>query len=516
MTVRARQPVLWTLCALATWSGCSDDATTDPRVPSGTPIASFLIRATSFTIGAEITVDAAASIDEGDPELLRVRWDWEDDGIWDTELSNTKTESHRYFEPGPKTIRLEVRDPDENSATTTESFTIADNTPPTAAFTVTPGVVAAGTVVEVDASPSTDAEDPSVLEVRWDWEDDGAWDTEFMTGRTANHRYDSPGSNPIRLEVRDAAGSTAQTTRSLVVVPTRTDGLVPVPAGVFTMGSDPGEGFEDERPERQPSLSGFLIGAYEVSNVRYAAALDRALARGEIVVVPGDLYGRVLGEGKVQVYLDMDARTAPDVIPSNECHVSFDGKSFGVDPGWEDFPVVGLSWFGAAAFCNWWSEDEGFAPCYDIQTWACDFEADGYRLPTEAEWEKAARGGDERDYPWGGPVDCDHAAYFPCDQVLKSVDDPAYLVGASPFGCMHMAGNVEEWCNDWYGTDYYNVGSVPDPRGPSTGTQRVTRGGSFASTEPFVRCAFRGSRSPSGRTPDGISVFIGFRPVRQP
>lgn len=500
--------------------GCSEDKSTDPPPNNGNaaPVASFVVSVPTVGANVAILVDASGSTDDQDPAALEVRWDWQDDGIWDTGFSTQKTRSHTYSTAGTKRIRLEVRDAGGLTSTATQTIEVTENGPPTASFAVNPSMGDTETMFELDASGSSDPDDDaSSLEVRWDYDDDGVWDTEFQATLTSTHRFELGGGYRIRLEVRDQAGATATSSQQVMVFPTELDGMVLVPAGTFVMGSDAGEGYEDERPERRPSISAFWIGAYEVSNARYAEALGRALQQGEIEVVPGPLYGAVHGTGGGVLYLDMDAATLPNVIPPNECRITFEDGVFGVEPGYEDHPVVGVSWFGAAAFCNWLSAADGLAPCYDIETWTCDFDASGYRLPTEAEWEKAARGtADERVYAWGNSYDCAHANGWTCVRATVAVQDRDYWIGASPFGCVHMIGNVSEWCQDWYDRSYYQNQSGSNPRGPASGNQRVVRGGSFATfVQDFMRCASRDSCPPSGWVVDSMDVFNGIRPVRR-
>jgi formylglycine-generating enzyme required for sulfatase activity len=270
------------------------------------------------------------------------------------------------------------------------------------------------------------------------------------------------------------------------------------------MGSDPGEWGPDEEPEHQPHISDFLIDKYEVTNIMYADGLNWAMAQGLIEVQSYGTYGGVFKAGPGETYLDMEER-----VGGSECRVTWDGEVFDVEIWWENHPIVGVTWYGAAAYCNWRSGMEGRSPCYDTSTWECDFGADGYRLPTEAEWEKAARGtADERNYPWGEGINCSLCNRHGCLYNTAMVCDPEFLDGASPYGCLHMAGNVWEWCNDWYDNEYYWESPQYDPRGPATGIERTLRGASWL-VEGLPRVALR-----AAYTPIHEWASIGLRCVR--
>ena len=285
-------------------------------------------------------------------------------------------------------------------------------------------------------------------------------------------------------------------------------GMVLIPGGIFTMGSDAGEGLDaDEMPEHTPNISAFYIDTYEMTNGLYAAALTWALGQG-LIAVTDDVVSAVPGGEPLLLMV----RDAP--IPSR---ITYDGGAFSVESGYDNYPVIHVTWFGAAACCNWRSAMAGKNLCYETASWDCDLSANGYRLPTEAEWEKASRGSsDERTFPWGeATATCDLAnltlAFDPCVGEPRPVDDAEYTDGVSPYGVWQMAGNVFEWCNDWYGGDYYASSPGSDPTGPATGGTRVNRGGSWWDEAYWLRCAAR-----LGSGPTEEYDRLGFRTVRRP
>jgi len=173
-------------------------------------------------------------------------------------------------------------------------------------------------------------------------------------------------------------------------------------------------------------------------------------------------------------------------------------------------PMVRVSWYGSVAYCNWRSSDEGYETCYNIETWECDFSKHGYRLPTEAEWEYAARGGlSGKRFPWADPNITHSLAnyyaspgsypydvnptsgYHPDYNDVEPYTAPGGSFSANGYGLYNMAGNVFEWCNDWYDSNYYDTSPYDNPEGPASGSYRVLRGGCWYYVAYICRVANR-------------------------
>jgi formylglycine-generating enzyme required for sulfatase activity len=240
--------------------------------------------------------------------------------------------------------------------------------------------------------------------------------------------------------------------------------MVHVPAGEFLMGSNEGDADaeDDEHPQHSVYVSEFWIDKTEVTNAQYRKCVEAGTCRAPTTCDYGD----------------------PTYSDSSKA----------------DHPVVCVSWQDATTYCKWV----------------------GKRLPTEAEWEKGARGTNGWKYPWGNSFDgsrvnfCDVNCEF--DDRDSSADDGyrrtapvrSYPQGASPYGALDMAGNVYEWCQDWYDGNYYASSPQHDPQGSSSGVYRVLRGGSWCFNEGYVRAANRGGADPSLR-----NDAAGFRCVSQ-
>ncbi len=286
-----------------------------------------------------------------------------------------------------------------------------------------------------------------------------------------------------------------------------TDDMLPIPAGEFEMGDHSGIGERGELPVHTVRLDAFYMGKYEITNHLYCDFLNSAdvTVFQSMVFASSDI-------GHNYPYLDTYAGNPA-------CQIAYDNGTFTVVRADEidmaDHPVATATWYGAAAYCNQRSLREGLDPCYDLSTWQCDFTKNGYRLPTEAQWEYAARGGYLETYyryPWGSDaIDGDMANYDrhnPLGLSSYPYTTPAGHYPGHGYGLSDIAGNVWEWCNDWYDAAYYSDSPVNNPAGPTTGTWRVLRGGSWVSSGQICRVAYRGRSTPAERY-----YAFGFRVV---
>lgn len=406
------------------------------------PTASFVVSPYSGTVATTFSFSAMGSTDDKTPlSKLKVRWDFQNDGLWDTDWDTAKLMSHIFPEVGYYTVAIEVKDADKAIGWTARNLVVkgGNGLSPTAVFTVSPQSGPVGTTFSFDASGVNDPlENSDQLKVRWDFDGSGTWETNYSTTKITTHQYNTEGTYDVTMQVMNSKSLTDKTFHSIVVGTGGSVSLsfVTVDGGSFDMGCTSANQTQcnfDEFPVRTVTVDTFQMSKYEVTNKQFADFLNNVGASSD-----GSLNGIT--------YL---------FIANDQCKITYAGFKFSPENGFEDFPVVAVSWDGAYAFCH----------------------SVGGRLPTEAEWEFAARGGNlSHNYDYSGSNLIDEVAWNADNSY--GVPHKVGTKNANELGIYDMSGNTMEWCNDWYQWNYYSLGEDINPTGPATGDTKVVRGGS--------------------------------------
>ena len=264
-----------------------------------------------------------------------------------------------------------------------------------------------------------------------------------------------------------------------------------IPGGQFEMGDhfgfvDPAHP-SDELPIHTVKVDTFYLAKTETSNQQFLEFLNSSIQKGTIEVKNNIVY--LKGKSDIICYTYQY---------ENWYSIGFDGKVFSIADFRANHPKVGVMWGGAATYCNWLSVQNGFDECYNLTTWNCDFSKNGYRLPTEAEWEYAGRGGNINpylNYPNGNTIDINsvnlpqsgdpyETGPYPNTTPVGFYDGKLKLksefnwpgsptsyqtsTGANAYDLYDMQGNVWEFVNDWYGQKYYSESPIDNPKGPDS------------------------------------------------
>jgi formylglycine-generating enzyme required for sulfatase activity len=233
-----------------------------------------------------------------------------------------------------------------------------------------------------------------------------------------------------------------------------------VPGGEYKMGSN--EGKRDERPAHTVKLDSFYISKYEVTNGQYCKFLN-SIDEYDHNGIP---------------YIELEDK---------DCKIQYTRKGFYSKAGYTNHPVIEVTWYGARAYSEW----------------------QGGRLPTEAEWEFAARGGNHSEgFKYSGSDNPEKVAWYDANSKGRT-----HIVGSkapNKLGLYDMSGNVWEWCQDYYKGNYYNISPHENPQGPEWSTVKVARGGSWGYNETYLRTTFRQMHSPNAG-----NFNLGFRVVKE-
>lgn len=500
------------ILSIAVFYSCTDNA---PSGQGNSPPLITELYASADTIGSRDTLTLHCTIEDPDDDALNLGWH----SLYRSESNGGTISAGRFIGPvdsatvlwrsdsdfvGNYSIYVRISDGLDAVSDTVSVFVREYNNPPHAVLFVSPSFGNVGDSFHCDASSSNDFDNSITdLEFRWDLYGDGVMEIEWGSVAEADFVVTQSGQILIVVHVRDPGGNNVSAEKILEVADQFPlyGSLIDVPAGTFDMGND-----EVSPVKHGVSLThAFTMGVFEVTNEEYRLNAQWAIDNGYANV---DLEsGNLMADD--EVLLDMNDPGCEIGYASGALFLKpvHDGGFSGMSSA--NHPVKQVSWFGAASFCDWLSLQDGVPPFYngnwDQTSTHNPYTSPGYRLPTESEWEFAARYDDGRTYPWGENPPDNTTACFESDWT-NPVD--RYVSGRSHLGMYGMAGNLWEWCGDWY-DNQYQEGGVENPMGPDDGTARVRRGGSWDNDSNDLRTFIRGASAPNSGTDK-----IGFRICR--
>lgn len=430
-----------------------------PPSPAPTPVAPSppaneppAVRITDGPIGTTDRTDVSFSWTASDPDGSVAYYLW---GIDDPETPQRTVDasaSASGLPPGEHVFYVRAVDDDgASSELASRRFTVAPNRPPSVRITTRPSspVPPGGYVFSWTASDP----DGGVAYYTWGLDDPSTPNRTTASSVTLSDL--SPGRHTLYVRAADDRGAVSPVApvdfEVLSPPPPKPqpsppeEDMILIPAGKFIMGAEGGR--IDQRPAHEVYLSAYYIDKHEVTNAEYR----------EFCRATGHEPAAFWANAKMSMFNDPDK------------------------------PVVGVSWYDAAAYAAW----------------------AGKRLPTEAEWERAAVGREGRKFPWGGAWDASRCNSRMDDPFTYTAPVMSLPTGATPEGVYDLAGNVWEWCADWYSATYYQISPRRNPKGPQSGTVKVLRGGSWNEYGDYLSGRFRFYAAPSYK-----NWHVGFRCAR--
>ncbi|MBN2769204.1 MAG: SUMF1/EgtB/PvdO family nonheme iron enzyme [Spirochaetes bacterium] len=460
------------------WSCSDDEGGTEPSNDSPSCSITSPANDATFTIGNNITVNVDADDTDGTISEVRFYFDGNEIGL-DTTFPYSYTISTTSYTEGIHTIKATSKDNDDAETSSQINITLSTGiAPPTAPTLISPtnGSLVQNLTPTFDWSDATGATSYKILV-----DNNSDFSSPVINESPTTSSY-TPTSNITagtyfwKVLATNPAGTSAYTNAWSVTI---TSSFVYVQGGTFEMGDHFSEGYIDELPLHSVTVSDFYMGATEVTQAEWSA-----------------------------------------YMPAEDWSLYGTGDTY---------PAYYISFYEIIKYCNLRSIAEGLTPCYTINsstdpadwgtvpissnaTWnasVCNWAANGYRLPSEAEWEYASRGGihNADNYRYSGSNTDDDVAWYYANS--GSTSHPVGLKVANQIGLYDMSGNLWEWCNDWYGS--YTSDAQINPYGPTTGTYRVKRGGSWDQNATSCRVADRNAGFPSDS-----DYYIGFRLAKTP